>query len=78
MYKPGYGAICGVVGVTLFGAAYDAGLFGSPDGQSHVVLVTVTASTTSNAAGGVIYQYDNVTGQDFAVAKPLHVKVAQS
>jgi hypothetical protein len=59
-----------VAGLTLFGVAYDSGLFGTPDGHDHSVVVSITPSTASSALTPNAVVVNNVTGEGVAVVSP--------
>jgi hypothetical protein len=63
--------IYGLIGLTAFGAAYDSGLFGQPDGFVHSAIVSI-AGPTGPVAGppAVVYVQNTVTGDDVALSGP--------
>jgi hypothetical protein len=70
MKAPTCASICGVVGLSVFGVAYDTGLFGTPDGFDHSAPVKVPvltpASTTATVATSLFSQgHDTITGAEF-------------
>lgn len=61
--------VFGLVGLTAFGVAYDAGLLGTPDGHDHSAVVSVATAVSTGLANTVIV-FNNVTGEDVAVVPP--------
>jgi hypothetical protein len=75
MHTPSRVSIYGALGLACFGAGYDCGLFGSPDGHDHSAVISIPASTgTVTMSAGVIYFTQAVTGQDVAVPLPVTLK----
>jgi hypothetical protein len=68
MHKP---SIYGIIGLTVFGVAYDSGFFGSQDGYDHSAIVSIPASTgTVTLSNGIVYVTQAVTGEDIAIPPP--------
>jgi hypothetical protein len=64
MRRPARGLIYGTAGLTLFGVAYDTGLFGTPDGFDHSTVVSLTAAFTATTSFATYFTAINmVTGK---------------
>ena len=75
MHKPSRVSIYGVVGLATFGAVYDCGLFGAPDGYDHSAPISISASSaTVTMSAGAVYVTQAVTGEDIAVLLPPPTK----
>jgi hypothetical protein len=63
-----------LAGLTIFGVAYDGGLFGTPDGSDHSAVMSITAGSTG-PAGPSAYVQNTIAGDGVAVTPPILGKV---
>jgi hypothetical protein len=54
MRKPGPVTVWSAIGLAGFGALYDTGLFGKPDGRDHSALFVMSTNTVSSVTGVIV------------------------
>jgi hypothetical protein len=64
-------SIYGPVGLTAFAVAYDAGLFGMPDGFDHSALISISVAASTGTLNVPMAIMNNVTGDSIAIDHPL-------
>jgi hypothetical protein len=75
MRKPPYPAsIYGLVGLTAFGVAYDAGLFGATDGFDHSALISISVAPSTGTINVPMAIMNNVTGDSVMIHWPETIK----
>jgi hypothetical protein len=78
--KPSTFLISGGIGLTLFGVAYDSGLFGPTDGSDHSAVFAVpgaTGTVSPNSFGVTCSVVNNITGDVVGAPLPRAIKFSE-
>jgi hypothetical protein len=72
MRRPARGLIYGMAGLTLFGVAYDSGLFGTPDAFDHSTVLSLTAAFTGTTSFATYFTAINMIKGKAGAPVPAH------
>jgi hypothetical protein len=67
-------SIYGLVGLTAFGVAYDAGLFGASDGFDHSALISIAVAASTGTLNVPMAIMNNMTGDSIVFHWPETIK----